>query len=33
MIVINRRMERVEVYIDNKNKHYYFKSDFGKPIH
>ena len=33
MIVIDRRLERVEVYIDNKNKHYYLKSDCGKPIH
>lgn len=33
MIVIDKRLERVEVYVDNKNKHYYLKADCGKPIH
>lgn len=33
MIVIDKRLERVEVYVDNMNKHYYLKADCGKPIH
>lgn len=33
MIVIDRRLDRVEVYVDSKNNHYYLKADCGKPIH
>lgn len=33
MIIIDRQLERVEVYVDNKNNHYYLKADCGKPIH
>ena len=33
MIVVNKRLERVEIYVDNKNRHYYLKADCGKPIH
>lgn len=32
MVVIDRRLDRVEVYIDNKNNHYYLKADCGIPI-
>lgn len=33
MIVVDKRLERVGVYVDNKNNHYYLKADCGKPIH
>ena len=33
MIVIDRRLDRVEVYIDDKNNHYYLKADCGIPVH
>jgi len=33
MIVVDKRLERVEIYVDNRNRHYYLKADCGKPIH